>query len=83
MMYDSVYEAPPGGSGGGVTKIIAGQNVIGGIDPATGVGDVTINVLGPGSGGGSPTALFLTSANGVDEYILGVDATGVLTVTPA
>jgi len=38
------------GTGGGVTKIIAGTNVS--ISPTTGVGDVTINASG---GGGSTT----------------------------
>ena len=40
-----------GGAGGGVTKIVAGNNVT--ISPGTGVGDVTINAVGGGGGGDS------------------------------
>jgi hypothetical protein len=39
-----------GGSGGGVTKIIAGDNVT--ISPTTGVGEVRINSTATGGGGG-------------------------------
>jgi hypothetical protein len=48
----------------GVTKIVAGTNIT--ITPATGVGEVTVNSTGGGSGGGSQ------SANTVGYYTVAV-----------
>jgi len=48
----TVWPSGTGGAGG-VSKIIAGSGIT--INPATGIGDVTISATGTGTGGGLPT----------------------------
>lgn len=55
-----------GGSGGGVTKLSAGTNIT--LDPASGLGNVTINASGGGGGGVSTD--YLTATNNSGDTVL-------------
>jgi hypothetical protein len=68
--------AASSGAAPAVTKLIAGTNIT--LDPATGIGDVTITSIGGGSGGGEATIVANVAALNTAAAGLGAADTGAI-----